>query len=141
MFRTIVLLILFCPIKVLANAGQRSCLPEKTAAQLLWNVSSNAQAEIIQPLSSKVQLIGRQAGLEVNFRLRFDPAFSGVSLPYNLYAVLIVQNGSVVGWWDYTHGCQGPGISFFPGREIALPTVKLVGAEADQLQIMVWGKL
>lgn len=140
MLRTIVLIVILFPIKVLAEPGQRSCLPDRTAAQILWSVPATT-TEIIQPLSSKVQLVSRADSGEVVFRVRFDPAFDGVSLPYNLYSVLIVRNGSVVAWWDYTNGCQGPGLSFFPGREILLPKVKLIGGGADQLQIMVWGKL
>lgn len=141
MIRTIVLLVLFSWNEVQADAGQRSCLPERTSAQIFWTVEAHTDSLLIHPLSSKVQLMARQSGGAVSLTLRFDPSFDGVSLPFNLFAVLVVKNGSVIAWWDYTRGCQTPGLSFFPGREIELPELKLVGAGPDQLQIMVWGKL
>ncbi len=77
---------------------------------------------------------------ELKLTAMFDPDFDGVSLPYNLYAVQAVLDGQVVFYMDY-RGCQGPGPSFFPGREIRLPSVKLIGGKPQKLQIMVWGRL
>ncbi len=141
MLRTMVVFILFFPLKVWSDSGQRSCLPERTEAQLMWTVNAAETGSLLHSLTNRVQLVGEQAGAVAQFRVRFDPAFQGVSLPYNLYAVLILRDGEPVAWWDYTRGCAGPGLSFFPGREIHLPKVNLVGGGAERLQIMVWGKL
>lgn len=73
--------------------------------------------------------------------VQFDPAFEGVSLPYNVYSLLLVLDGQVVGWWDYTDGCRGPGLSFFPGAQIRLGTLNVVGDQPQKLQIMLWGRL
>lgn len=139
MFRTIVLLILFCPIKVLADTSLKSCLSDKAAAQILWRSMENSTG-FVHPLQGKVQLVARKNQSTTQLSVRFDPEFTGVSLPYNLYAVLVIHNGAVAAWWDYTQGCKGPGLSFFSGREIDMPPLKMVGGASDQLQIMVWGK-
>lgn len=130
--------------------GQSSCLPEYTALQTMESVQ--AGQAFVRPLISenaqgyfttKVRLEGEvpAQGGGLKMRVRFDPAFDGVSLPYNLYAVLVVSGGQVLLWEDYTMDCRGPGLGFFPGRIIELPTVKQVGAGPQKLQIMVWGKL
>lgn len=77
----------------------------------------------------------------IRLTVGFDREFDGVSLPYSVYALLILRDGEVVMWWDFTHACQGPGLSFFPGKEIELPSLKLVGDKPQKLQIMVWGRL
>ncbi len=141
MLRTMVVLILLFPLKVWSDSGQKSCLPERTAAHLVWTVNAAENNSLLYQLTNRVQLVGEQSGNFAQFKVRFDPTFDGVSLPYNLYAVLILRDGEPVAWWDYTRSCQGPGLSFFPGREIALPKVNLVGGGAERLQIMVWGKL
>lgn len=116
-------------------------MPERAAAQLIWTVDSKSENALLYPLSKYVELVGEQTGVLAQLKVRFKPDFDGVSLPYNLYAVMIVREGEPVGWWDYTRACKGPGLSFFPGREIQLPKVNLVGGGAERLQIMVWGKL
>ncbi len=135
---------------ILSSAhAQKSCLPAHTAAQVFWTFSENSpsQAQKLvsdrsgQLIKTRVQLEGHRAGGEVNLSVKFDPTFDGVSLPYNLYAVLIVREGTVEAWWDFTESCRSPGLSFFPGREIRLPAVKVIGEKPEQLQIMVWGKL
>ncbi len=85
--------------------------------------------------------MGETIGDAVKMSVRFDPKFDGVSLPYNLFAILIIRDGEAAAWWDFTSGCTGPGVSFFPGQEIHLPKLKLIGADPERLQIMVWGRL
>lgn len=90
---------------------------------------------------TRVQLRAEVKSGNVELKVGFDPKFDGVSLPYNLYAVLILRNGQTEQWLDFTNGCKGPGLGFFPGREIRLPTVKSIGESPEQLQIMVWGRM
>ncbi len=131
------------------HAADRSCLPDHTSAQILWQPTSLHSDELVRNLSSRhgpeAFLTNVQVWAEINqgqltVTFRFDPAFDGVSLPYNLYSVLITNQNEVLGWWDFTYSCQGPGLSFFPGQEISLRPVKITG-ELPRLQIFVWGKL
>lgn len=133
--------------------GQTSCLPAHVALQAFELIDPG------QPTAFKYHLKDLRAGTVAETRVylqgepdtddphlirlsvAFDRDFEGVSLPYNLYSLLIVRDGEVVGWWDFTRACRGSGLSFFPGREIELPVLKLIGEKPQKLQIMVWGKL
>lgn len=144
------------PLKALAQTTLGgSCLPNYTALQLNEMIDPQKAISLTRALSqqindstitTKVQWqiksapVGK-ASTSLQMIVRFDPDFDGVSLPYNLYGVMVILNGEVVGWFDYTSGCQGSGISFFPGREIRLPDVKLPNAKLQHLQVMVWGRL
>lgn len=132
-------------------AAQHSCLPDFNALQVREVFDLNLAHNFSYPFQSvnargnfttHVQLRGKY-GTDHKLQLEalFDPNFQGVSLPYNLYAMLLVQNGSVVGWFDFTDGCQGPGIGFFPGQVIHLPRVQLSGGGKAAVQIMIWGRL
>lgn len=83
--------------------------------------------------------VSSEASLDLT--VQFDPAFGGVSLPYNLYAILVISDGRVLTWLDFTDSCRSSGVSFFPGREVRIPSVKLIGVDPQTLQIMVWGRM
>lgn len=146
-----VLLTLICSQGALA--GPRSCLPEFTALQSVVMVDPTNFSPFVfwlntergtDRIQTKVQLVG-QLSLDkpgaFDLIVRFDPAFDGVSLPFNLYSVYVVNDGEPLAWMDFTNSCLGPGISFFPGKEIRLPAVKFVGEKTHKLQIMVWGRI
>lgn len=138
MVRIVFLLILAFTFKT--QAELTSCLPG-SATTILWDVPVESSVERTWPLSKHVQLSAVKDGEAVKMKVEFDPKFEGVSLPYTVFAVLVVRDGEVVGWWDFSSQCRGPGASFFPGRSIRLPVAKLVGGTQERLQIMVWGKL
>ncbi len=134
--------------------AQSSCLPMYTAAQDLVAVDPNVsgvqfksalfseRADGLFP--TKVQVEGQMTDEKdphFALKVRFDPAFGGVSIPYNLYAVMIVKDGDPILWMDFTKGCKGTGISFFPGAIIDAGRVKLPAGGASKLQIMVWGRM
>ncbi|MGE4132252.1 MAG: hypothetical protein AB7F86_11480 [Bdellovibrionales bacterium] len=130
-------------------AQPKSCLADYTSAQIYWTPSNPSDERVDALLSSRngqlfttrVQLVTKITGGELSLSFRFDPNFDGVSLPYNLQGVMILEKGQVVRWWDFTKQCHSPGVSFFPGRMISLPGLKPLGEGWDQLQIMVWGRL
>ena len=133
------------------SAGAQSCLPAFTAGQLLEKFSSDSVREVVQPLTTmrgeslittRVQLVARNTAEALHLSFRFDPTFDGVSLPFNLFAVLITRDGKVLEWWDFTKSCQAPGLGFFPGRVVELPPVPLADVpSAGPVQIVVWGRL
>jgi len=132
--------------------GQTSCLPEFTSLQAMETVNPDYPRGFTHPLLAEGP-VGRFAtrailqarpGLDpltLELKVLFDPEFDGVSLAYNLYAAQVLIDGVPEFFMDYTNGCQGPGKSIFPGGQIRLPSVKLIGGKAQRLQIMVWGKL
>jgi len=133
--------------------GPKSCLPDFMSLQELLIVGG----EELAPQTFVLKSENHRGRFPTHARLKlasdplhknrlmasvsFAPEFDGVSLPYNLYVLAFVLDGEMVGWWDYTRGCTGPGLSFFPGAEIRLPHVNLVGDRPQKLQIMVWGRL
>jgi hypothetical protein len=134
--------------------GQTSCLPSFTALQTVEVLSSTSSSEIWRPLLTQAasrELVSTKARLhlwrsaevsgELNMSFQFEPGFEGVSLPFNVYAVSVIVDGQPWTWLDFTRGCEGPGLSFFPGAEIRLPSVKLIGDKPQKLQIMVWGRI
>jgi hypothetical protein len=64
-----------------------------------------------------------------------------VSLPYNIYAVLVVSGGEVLAWRDLTKACTDPGASIFPGQSFALPPIKTSNMGKSDWHIIVWGRL
>lgn len=162
--RTLVVLLLLLGSWSVAASGQTSCMPEYTALNVAENVVPLFERSFVHSLrsmngagdlfSTRVQLEGRvivhEAGVNeagignealLDLTVRFDPAFGGVSLPYNLYAILVISDGRVLAWLDFTNSCRSSGVSFFPGREVRIPSVKLIGVDPQTLQIMVWGRL
>lgn len=133
--------------------AQKSCLGEVMALQTLETIDPKSPKGFRHALKSersgrrfetKVFLSGVVEARELStlkIRIGFDEKFGGVSLPYNLAAVMLVREGEVIGWWDYTNSCAEPPLSFFPGREIEIAPVKLIGDRPQKLQIMVWGSL
>ena len=130
--------------------GQPSCLPDFTALQTI-EVLKSTDHSFAYPLASKgpagefttrVRAEGRMIdGKALSLRFLFDPTFDGVSLPYNLFAVMVLVDGVAIGYHDFTNACTSPGLSFFPGRIIEMPVVKFPHAGAERLQVMVWGKI
>lgn len=131
--------------------AENSCLPPFLALQVYENVSSQSSgfSYSLRTLKSnswqqtRVLLTADPADQNgaMPLRVHFDPKFDGVSLPYNLYAILITHENEVVGWWDFTNGCNSPGMSFYPGDEVLLPAFKRLGNDVQKIQIMVWGMI
>lgn len=136
-----------------ASAGGASCLPEFNSLQTTEVFNPKQPAVFVRSLATegasgliqtKVQLVGRpskEVPNALDLTVRFDPNFNGVSLPYNLYSVLVVRDGEVMSWMDFTKQCEGPGIGFYPGQEIHLPLLKFISDDSHKLQIMVWGRI
>jgi hypothetical protein len=130
-----------------------SCLPTYTALQALDVFTPGQDGEVVYrlrgqrddtPFMTHVILRARTSAADdtqVNLSTLFDPEFDGVSLPYNLYSALVLSDGEVAAWWDFTGGCKGPGLSFFPGREVRLPALKFTDHKPHRLQIMLWGRI
>ncbi len=147
-------LLMICPGEAQAF---RSCLPDFTALTVVKSVGEEGEGEFTQILSSEnesgrfqtdVEWVGNltadpQSGYQLNMKFRFSAFAPDLSLPANIYAVLVVFNGAPLAWWDFTEECMDPGISFFPGQEFDLPQIKNLPVEGSprQLQVIVWARL
>lgn len=122
-----------------------SCLPDFVSLQATEKLSSPQQ--MVHSLKSSrggvlfqtdAVMDSSYDGETLKLRVRFtDP--TALSLPYNLYAVLVIVNGEVVSWQDLTGQCSGSGQSIFPGQTIELQPVKI--RSQGLIQFSVWGKL
>ncbi len=63
---------------------------------------------------SRVLFEGKREPVNSRCGIYFDPEFDGVSLPYNLYAVLVIADGETLAWMDLTQGCRDRVKLFFP---------------------------
>lgn len=137
----------------LASAVERpSCLPEYNSLQAILPLDLSADGARSFQLKSdnasgvfltKVVMdyaYSAQAQT-LNMKFHFDDAFGGVSLPYNVFAILVLQNGNPVVWYDYTKACQTLGPGIYPGQSFSPVPVKLSGGGRQPLQIMVWGRI
>lgn len=133
-----------------ASWAQLSCLPDFNSLQVLETVDLAGSKTFSYPLKSenanglfntRVFLSGTLSNRTLNLKAHFDETFDGVSLPYNLFVVVIIQDGQVVQYIDFTDACNDPGISFFPGQAVSLTPVALEGEGSTRLQIAVWGRL
>lgn len=141
------ILVFFTP---LAQA-QSSCLPTQNALQVFEVLSPGQNVKKAYPLYAGMEHrpwleaileVNRHDKNDVHLTFQFEERFRGVSLPYNLYAVLVLSQGAVVAWLDFTNECLSPGISFFPGQEIEIPVGNLPPLESPHsLQVMVWGRM
>jgi hypothetical protein len=129
---------------VFARAND-SCLPEFTSLDGFQEASASSFSlplkshNVSGPFVTHATLEGQWDGsaLSLTFQFKVD----GVSLPYNIFAVMIVSDKDVLAWHDLTNSCTGPGKGIFPGQSYALPAVKTSTAPRAGWHIIVWGRL
>jgi len=150
MGRWLKLIVLMTSLFGLRAEAQLSCLPSYTALQVVEDIDLGARHNFSYALKSenavglfdsRVFLSGSAAGGQLVLRAHFDDTFDGFSLPYNLFTVMVMQDGKVVGYLDFTEACNDPGIGFFPGQNIWLGPIQLNGVGTSRVQIAVWGRL
>jgi hypothetical protein len=134
------------------GAEGSSCLPAWTSLQSIEVFDTARDYDFTRTLYSenasgrfatKVLLDGHYSAQthQLTMRTHFDDKFGGVSLPYNLFSALVIESGEVNGWQDFTKGCNGPGVGFYPGQTFQLPVFKLKASGTDFVQIMIWGSI
>lgn len=146
------LLLIILILTTATAKAEPSCLPNYNSLQTLVNLNPSEDKEFQYPLltDNGRELLMTKVNLRAVYsaqdkmlfmKTHWSNEFNGVSLPYNLYAIMILQNGKPLKWIDYTHQCQGPGISFYPGGAVTLPPIPVKGEGPQTLQIMVWGRV
>lgn len=136
---------------VQAGADAVSCLPEFNSLRAVADFSDGSvkqtfklKSENINGLfESKVRLTATLDGDlgRLTMKFHWDESFGGVSLPYNLYSVLVLQSGQVVGWFDFSNECQGPGVGFYPGQSFTAKPLKVDDFAGKQFKFIVWGRI
>jgi hypothetical protein len=135
-----------------AASAEPSCLPEFNSLQVLQTMdldASNSDTFLLKSENASGIFVSKArlsyvydfASKEIKLRFHFDDDFDGVSLPYNVYAYLILQNGEVAAWYDLTGSCRGPGVGFYPGQNFSPPPLKVDGAGKQNFQFIVWGRI
>jgi hypothetical protein len=148
--RLVILAFLLSSTTVFAQSN--SCLPPWNALQSVESFDVTHDYDFSHVLDTenasgrtptKVVIDGHYSAQthQLSMNTHFDDKFNGVSLPYDLYAVLVIESGEVVSWQDFTKGCVGPGVGFYPGQNFQIPYAKLKATGKDVIQIMVWGML
>jgi hypothetical protein len=125
-----------------------SCLPDWTSLDVIESISPGLPSAFSLRLRSR-NLSGdflTQATLEAGFdgsilNLGFRFEMEGVSLPYNIYALLAAAPDAALAWHDLTNGCSGPGASIFPKGKYDLPHLKISREKPFDLHVIVWGRL
>lgn len=127
-----------------------SCLPEATSLQVIevWQESDSLKKNYPLKTLSFDQL--KDSGVQVSIkyskiRKSFDMSFffedsSTMSLPFNLYAVMISNSRGKVLWKDFTSSCFDPGIGFYPGQTVNLDGLPLELQDKESYRVMIWGK-
>jgi hypothetical protein len=89
---------------------------------------------------SRATLNGEFEGQELKLSFHFD--FDGVSLPYNIFALLVASETEVLAWHDFTRGCYSPPPSIFPGQSYnKTPAIRINNPGKFNLHIIVWGNI
>jgi hypothetical protein len=130
-----------------ADAATGSCFPEFMSL------------DIVQPLKigesfSHYLMSHKVSGLfETDFA--FDGQFSAglidlkiaskrgppLGLFYNVYAILVATEKTVLAWHDFTAGCTAGNIpSVARGIPFDLPSIKNIEGDAINLRLMIWGR-
>ncbi len=132
--------------------GQTSCLPKNNSLQMLSQIDLTVDSDSVHRLTSdtgntvrdtRVNLKSsfKTADGKLNLRVQWDEDFSGVSLPFNVYAVMILIDGKIVNWSDYTEHCTDVGISLYPGAVLSIPPIEIGSVGLASVQIMLWGRV
>jgi hypothetical protein len=125
--------------------GKESCLLDFTSLDVFQDSSVQSFSLPLKsrnangPFVTHATLDGLWDGMTLALTFRFK--LNGVSLPYNIYAVLVVSGGDVLAWRDLTKACTDPGASIFPGQSFALPPIKTSNMGKSDWHIIVWGHL
>jgi hypothetical protein len=149
--RLVIFGLLLSSTSVFAQSNS-SCLPPWTALQIIETFDGSRDYDFTHVLETenasgrsptRVVVDGHYSAQthQLSMNAHFDDKFNGVSLPYDLYSVLVVESGDVAGWQDFTKGCTGPGVGFYPGQNFPIPYSKLKGTGKVSIQIMIWGML
>lgn len=128
-----------------------SCLPDVTSLQTFETWSIDQPLEKIYEL--KTQKFDRIKNTQVlvsathnldkkSLELVFSFSKPDVmSLPFNIYAIMVSTSRGEVIWRDLTSSCMEPGIGFFPGQKIPLEPIPLELNEGDSYRLMIWGRI
>lgn len=145
------LVLLILPVR--AAAAESSCWPEFTALNVYETLDLNSSKDFRHALKSQnargiyvtnVFLSAKQEHRSLALKFHFREDFDGVSLPYNAYALMVLIDGVPAYYQDFTEGCVGPGLGFYPGQIIELKAIPIdpsAGAGSARVQILVWGRI
>jgi hypothetical protein len=76
-----------------------------------------------------------------DFTMKFRDSFEPLGHPQNVYALMILnEKGQAIFFEDFTGGCKGPGLSFFPKQELDLLFLKSSIVHEEKIHILLWSQ-
>lgn len=85
----------------------------------------------------KADLVKDGYELAMEFRETFDP----LGHPQNVYALMVLNDdGYPIFFEDFTGGCKGPGLSFFPKQRLDLLFLKSKAIKGNRVHILLWSQ-
>ena len=76
---------------------------------------------------------------DLRVKIRYPQKDQQLGLPYNLYAIEIVNENGEIYFEDFTGACTGPGVSVYPGSTFFMQFLK--ENMAGYLKVYIWGRL
>ena len=127
-----------------------SCLPEATSLQTFEIFQGHDLTVKTYPLKTLKLDQLKNAGVttsinhhknehKFNFHFYFDDP-DALSLPFNIYAIMIVNSRGGSVFKDFTQSCFDPGIGFYPGQKVVIDDLKLELHQGEAYRVMIWGR-
>ncbi len=147
---SVLVVFFFASIVFAELAVPMSCLPETLSLQAFESISASGNSRSFPLKSEKFGQIkdsGAQVRIDQDIQSgRLDVEFSfqaedGISLPFNVYALLIVTSDGEKEFRDFTSHCTDPGIGFYPGQKVKLDPIFLKLREEQTYHLMIWGRM
>lgn len=132
-------------LPVSANQAFRSCWPEFTGLNAFISFEKSVRLPLESqnvhgPFPANVDVVVTDEQGDLTLQLDYHAAGDIYGLPYNLFAIMIFKDQTLLYHEDYTRGCTGPGISLFPRQKFDLGKIKTSHSETEQYKVIVWGR-
>jgi hypothetical protein len=135
-------------ISSLAKANQRaSCWPKHNAISQEVLLSQDHSIEVVvkdpsvpeEESRTVMHIDPHKEGYQMT--LKFREGFGEVGTPQNVYAIMVLgDQGQPLLFEDFTGGCLGPGISFFPGQKLDLLKLKSSTLPSSKIHVLLWSR-
>lgn len=143
--KIVLLFLMMAPSIVLANQ-RASCWPQFNAVNQELYLEEGSQLEVVvqgarSDVENRTVLIVESNSHAWTMTAKFRDGFPELGLAQNIYAVTVLgEDGEVLRFEDFTGGCKGPGLSFFPGQKIDLLTLDKHTLNSPRIHLLLWSR-
>ena len=125
--------------------SRQSCWPSRNAVNqvVALDLESSFELPVVDvgyaTEESRTILIAEAVKGGYELSMKFRDSFDPLGRPQNVYAFMVLnENGYPIYFEDFTGGCKGPGLSFFPRQELDLIFLKSTAIKGDRVHILLW---